>query len=136
VSYISDIVSSLVHVLKHTRGLPRHQLAGHAANIEFWIGEACHALEVIDGYNHRFYRMRTAQIEHDREHGGHAVNNPAGWETSPTSEKPMRPSVTDAELKEMRSQVLSAANDLLDRLVNERVLSPEDRRALDSRVKG
>lgn len=134
-SYISDIVCTLVRVLEHTRGLPRHQLAAHAANVEFWADEARHALEVIDGYNARFSRMRKAQSEYDREHGGHPANDPAGWPNSPTSEKPIRPSVGDAERKSLRADVLTAIDQLLDRLSREGFLQPDSRSALELRIK-
>ncbi len=134
-SYISDIVSPLVRVLDHTRGLPRHLLAAHAVNIEFWVDEVCHVLQVIDGYNHRFYRMREAQARYDQDHGGHPVNNPSGTFDSLTSEPPVRPSVSDAELKSLRAQVLVAIGELIDRLAREAIVSLEDRSALELRMK-
>ncbi|HUJ63057.1 MAG TPA: hypothetical protein VLX92_31380 [Kofleriaceae bacterium] len=38
-----------------------HQLAGHAANLEFWLSETCHVLATIDDYPDRFRRLRDAQ---------------------------------------------------------------------------
>jgi hypothetical protein len=38
-----------------------HQLAGHVANLEFWLGETCHVLATIDDYPDRFRRLREGQ---------------------------------------------------------------------------
>ncbi len=49
--------------------LNTHQLAGHVANLDFWVSEARHALEVIDGYEPRFRRMKAGQDQHVAERG-------------------------------------------------------------------
>lgn len=41
--------------------LNRHQLAGHVANLDFWLAETRHALDGLDGYRVRFERMKAAQ---------------------------------------------------------------------------
>lgn len=38
-----------------------HQLAGHVANLDFWLDETCHVLAAIDGYPDRFRRLRDGQ---------------------------------------------------------------------------
>jgi len=45
------------------------QLAGHHANLAFWLAEAAAALRAIDDYQHRFRRLRDAQLSWVREHG-------------------------------------------------------------------
>ncbi len=40
-----------------------HQLAGHHANVEFWLSEAREALQSLDGYSARFRRLRDSQVE-------------------------------------------------------------------------
>jgi hypothetical protein len=40
--------------------LNRHQLAGQVANLDFWLAEARHWLDVIDGYRPRFERLKAA----------------------------------------------------------------------------
>ena len=48
--------------------LNRHQLAGQVANLDFWVDQARHALEVIDGYEPRFQRLKAAQEGYVAEH--------------------------------------------------------------------
>lgn len=45
-----------------------HQLAGHHANLAFWLGEAVSALLALDGYQARFKQLRDAQVSWVREH--------------------------------------------------------------------
>lgn len=45
-----------------------HQLAGHHANLAFWLSEAVAALSAIDGYQPRFKLLRDAQLSWVREH--------------------------------------------------------------------
>lgn len=45
-----------------------HQLAGHHANLAFWLSEAASALRTIDGYQARFNQLRDAQLSWVREH--------------------------------------------------------------------
>ena len=46
-----------------------HQLAGHNANIDFWINEVKASLIVLDDYNKRFYAMRDGQSAWIENHG-------------------------------------------------------------------
>ena len=68
VSYIGGICAPLVKTLEHSAGLPVHQLAGHAANVDFWVSETKHCLAVIDGYQKRFERLRAGQAEYEKRH--------------------------------------------------------------------
>jgi hypothetical protein len=68
VAYVERISKPLVETLKHLAALPVNQLAGHAANLDFWIREANHCLSVIDGYQDRFDRLRKAQAEYEKQH--------------------------------------------------------------------
>jgi hypothetical protein len=45
-----------------------HQLAGHHANLAFWLSEAAAAVRTIDEYQHRFRQLRDAQISWVRDH--------------------------------------------------------------------
>jgi len=58
----------LIKTLNHSAGLPVHQLAGHAANADFWVNETIHCLAVIDGYQKRFERLRAGQAEYEKNH--------------------------------------------------------------------
>ncbi|WP_394840733.1 hypothetical protein LZC95_27125 [Pendulispora brunnea] len=46
-----------------------HQLAGQFPNLDFWLGEAIHALQIIDDYPRRFKLLRDAQERWVNEHG-------------------------------------------------------------------
>jgi len=45
-----------------------HQLAGQFANLDFWLAEAAHAIQVIDDYPKRFKQLRDAQVRWVRAH--------------------------------------------------------------------
>ena len=66
-SYIDGICAALVKTLKHSAGLSAKQLAGHAANVDFWVDETRHCLAVIDGYQKRFERLRAGQAEYEKK---------------------------------------------------------------------
>ena len=66
-AYSSEVANLLAAQLEKFVTLNRHQLVGHAANLDFWMGEAI-GLDVIDGYERRFERMKTAQMQHVSEH--------------------------------------------------------------------
>jgi hypothetical protein len=46
-----------------------YQLAGQFVNLDFWIAEAAHAIQVLDDYPARFERLRETQREWVRAHG-------------------------------------------------------------------
>lgn len=68
-SYLAEITLPLVRVLRHFATLPAHQLAGQAANMEFWRSEVEHRRLIIRSYRDRFRRMRDAEQAYSREHG-------------------------------------------------------------------
>ncbi|RYG47861.1 hypothetical protein EON79_06195 [bacterium] len=103
-AYVENITQPLIKTLGHTAGLPIHQLAGHAANLEFWVGEVAHAFEVIDGYPQRFRKMQQSQRRYSEENG-----RPYGWGS------PVRSGTQDHELKELRRQVAEAMVRVLSR---------------------
>ena len=45
-----------------------HQLAGHHANLPFWLGESSAAVRTLDEYQLRFRQLRDAQLSWVREH--------------------------------------------------------------------
>ncbi len=67
--YSSDIADLLTSQLARFVTLNRHQLAGQVANLAFWLAEVRHCLEVIDGYEARFERLKAAQMNHAAKHG-------------------------------------------------------------------
>jgi len=63
-AYSIDLANLLTAQLTKFTTLNRHQLAGHVANLDFWLAEARHALEVLDGYQVRFDRLKAAQTQY------------------------------------------------------------------------
>ena len=68
-SYLSDITEPLIRTLQHFAGLPVHQLAGHAANFDFWQAEFAHRIQAIDSYQGRFKQLKKAQGDFAKEYG-------------------------------------------------------------------
>jgi hypothetical protein len=64
-AYSSDITKTLTAQITKFVTLNRHQLAGHVANLDFWVAEDRHCLDVIDGYDRRFEQMKTGQTKHE-----------------------------------------------------------------------
>ena len=67
-AYSTDIAEILTDQLAKFTTLNRHQLAGQTANLDFWLAEVRHCLDVIDGYVRRFDRLKTAQGKHISQH--------------------------------------------------------------------
>jgi len=63
-AYMQNLCSSLSATLERSASLPAFQLAGHAANADFWVDEAYHCLAVVDGYYARFNVMADAQNDY------------------------------------------------------------------------
>jgi hypothetical protein len=76
--------------------LPAHQLAGHVANLEFWINEATHALMVIDGYQQRFKRLRAGQAAYQLKHGVASTSTPIQRSAKHLTRQELRRSITEA----------------------------------------
>jgi hypothetical protein len=60
-SFSEDMAWVVADQLARFVSLNTHQLAGHVANLDFWVSRARHALEVIDGYEPRFRRLKAGQ---------------------------------------------------------------------------
>jgi hypothetical protein len=60
-SYSTVIADTLAATLVRSAELNAHQLAGHVANLEFWLSEVRHCIDVISGYGERFEAMSAAQ---------------------------------------------------------------------------
>src|SRR3954471_16769776 len=86
--------------------LNRHQLAGHVANLDFWVAQARHALEVIDGYQERFRRLKAGQAEYVTAHQT-TVSSPLDPDIKGPPDPPRR--VPDASLRDARRAVVDAA---------------------------
>ena len=130
--YVRETAESLNRVLQHAAGLHAHRLAGYAANLDFWVGEICHCLAVIDGYDIRFDRLKKATKEYSKIH--HAGRDPAAnvyelMEEAPPKKEAMTRvtrSISVQELSELRIAVEDTSTTLLKRCRKEGFLSKSD----------
>ena len=67
-AYMLEIADALARTIGKFKTLNSYQLAGQAANFDFWKGQVKNALDVIDGYPARRKRLTAAQKNHIREH--------------------------------------------------------------------
>jgi hypothetical protein len=105
-AYTIDIVKPLFDQLAKFVTLNRHQLAGHIANLDFWLGEVRHGLAVIDGYSERFERLRAAQQRHVSEHGTAVFSLHDPRHTESSAPPPRR--VPDGPMREVRRSLCDA----------------------------
>jgi hypothetical protein len=109
--YVEDITEPLIKTLTYAGGLPVRQLAGHAANLEFWVREVEHAFAVIDGYGERFKKL---------QEGERIAAERLGIEWHPFHERKLvRPGIGGLELKELRYRLLDTVSQFLRRCYNE-----------------
>jgi len=126
-AYVTELADLLTKNLERFVTLNDYQLAGHCANLEFWLGEAEHCLRVIDGYQTRFETMASAQADFAKKH--HSVD----WRTigpfHDTAQTPKRPNkVPDHERKQARHELEKACYRFLVRCFNAALI---DRSMLD-----
>jgi hypothetical protein len=97
--------------------LNRHQLAGQVANLDFWLAQVQHGLEVVDGYRQRFRRLKAAHEKHVMEHRTTEffLSDPCCTQGKPVS--PRR--VSDKELKDARRALCEATRRFLLRCWND-----------------
>lgn len=124
-SYTVEIAKTLATTLNKLVSLNRHQLAGQAANLDFWTEEVVHCLAVVDGYHSRFIAMKSAQTEFASRH--RSIEFSVGAPDDGQSAKPPRP-VPDSELKAARLALCDAFNRFIARSYNAQLI---DRARLD-----
>ena len=119
--YTLDVVKPLIDQLTRFATLNRHQLAGHVANLDFWLTEVRHGLAVIDGYSERFERLRTAQQRHVAEHGTtvFSLRDPQHSEGEPSP--PRAP--PDGPMREARRSLCDATYHFLVRCYREDLIT-------------
>ena len=115
--YASDVARLVADQLNRLVTLNPHQLAGQAANLDFWMAESRHALDVIDTYPERFRRLKAAQARYVSEHGTSEFNLDAPYRTQ-GAPAPPRP-VPSAELQDSRRALCEAVARLLARFRKE-----------------
>jgi hypothetical protein len=118
-SYSEHVAKVVADQLERFVTLNRHQLDGHVANLDFWIAEARHALEVIDGYPERFRRQKDRQTEQKTK-----VPSPFDPDVTSLPGPPRR--LPDASLRNARRSVVDATYRFLMRLCNDGLI-PEAR---------
>ena len=124
-SYLSDITTPLIKVLRHLVTLPAHQLAGHAANLSFWRSEVDHRRQIIQSYNERFRRMRDAEQAYGKAHGFGTVRL-EGFEEPELvpirSALPARASTRDSERQELLRDLDAAFDAFCKRAASQEVI--------------
>ncbi len=123
--YLFDITEPLIKTLEHFAGLPKHQLAGHAANFEFWRSEVEHRIQAIDSYGKRFRRLKEAQARYVKAHGAGVVHEEGCFGDiyeRKASAPPLQKNLRDPELKELKSRLQDALNRFVERLEKEQLL--------------
>ena len=63
-SYSAEICRTLRETLDRFVTLNPHQLAGHVANLDFWLAEVRHCSDVVEGHRDRFEAMKAAQMRY------------------------------------------------------------------------
>ncbi len=133
--YSSDVANLIADQLTKFISLNRHQLAGQVANLDFWVGEVRHALDVIDGYGVRFVRLSMNQ-EHflkmqdtgELRTGPILVDAPRLRIADPPASNPLpyaRPvrRIPDRELQQARRNLTDAVFKFLSRCFREALIS-------------
>lgn len=60
--YSIERANLLTEQLRQLSSRHPFQLAGHHANLDFWLAEAYDAIRALNGYNARFRKLRDAQV--------------------------------------------------------------------------
>lgn len=105
-SFSTDMAKLVTGQVSRFVTLNRHQLAGHVANLDFWLTEVRHCLQVIDGYGKRFRLLKTAQEKHVAEHHTIEFDLDDPCCTRGKAAPPQR--VPDSELKDARRALTEA----------------------------
>src|SRR5712692_4540361 len=120
-AFSSDIANLVAEQVSRFVTLNRHQLAGQVANLDFWLAEVRHGLEVIDGYGRRFEQLKAAQTAHVAEHHTIEFDLDDPCCTRQTADPPRR--VPDKDLKEARRALCEVSYRFLIRCCNEGFIS-------------
>ena len=124
-AFSSDIASLISDQLSRFITLNRHQLAGQVANLDFWLTQVRNALNVLDGYNKRFEKLRAEQEKYVVAHG--TTEFDAGIDYYGKPSPPRR--VPDGELREARKALCESTYRFLIRCCNEGLIQESELRA-------
>jgi hypothetical protein len=123
VSFSTDMAKLVADQLLRFVTLNPHQLAGQAANLDFWLAQVRHALGVLDGYGVRFVRMEAGQQQFVATHDTKLSHiGPAGVE----ERRPPPPRrIPDRELQKARRALVEAATRFLERCRRDGLISEQ-----------
>jgi hypothetical protein len=122
-SFSTDMARLVADQLSRFVSLNPHQLAGQAANLTFWISQARHALDTLDGYGVRFVQMHAAQEQYVSEHG---VTEFVLGATTPQTRRASPPRrIPDRQLRQARKALIEAAYRFMTRCRKEGLISLE-----------
>jgi hypothetical protein len=114
VSFSTNMAGLVADQLSRFVTLNHHQLAGQAANLDFWVAQVRHALAIIDGYGARFVLMHAAQEGYVAQHGTTVFA--LGAEDYAPQVPPSPPRrVPHRELEKARRALVEAASRFLER---------------------
>ncbi len=124
-SFSTDMAWVVAGQLSRFVTINRHQLAGQAANLDFWLAQARHALSVIDGYGVRFVRMHGAQEQYVTANW---TTEPAlGVDCFPTQRRASPPRrIPDRELQKARRALTEATLRFLERCHRDGLISESE----------
>jgi hypothetical protein len=106
-AYAIDISAILAKTLQRFSTLNPHQLAGHVANLDFWLAEVQHATRLIDQYRIRFEAMKSAQMDEANKRGTEEWSLAYDDVISSRAAPPKR--VPDTELHAARRELIDSA---------------------------
>lgn len=137
-AYTIDIADKVSTTVGKFASLNPHQLSGHLANLDFWVGEIKHALAVLDGYSRRQSNLESGQQAHINRHDTRRfskdqkqANNEYPWdegEQVPRAE-PDRFRLDKNQLKTKRQEVSDSLYFFLKRCYAERLIEGEKAKA-------
>jgi hypothetical protein len=129
--YTTEIANALVATLRMFQSLNRHQFAGNAANVEFWIDEAKHCLDVVDGYRTRFDAIKKAQADYVAKHQTVTTGyGDDGYRSIP----PAKSNLSEQERKQIRKDIVAAAYAFVIRAFKEGLIAEKHVRELVARI--
>ena len=119
--YLQEICDALSRVLDKAALSQRRQLSGYVQNIDFWIAEAEHRLDVVSGFVARRRRMiEGTSDEIVREGVRHRVEPAPHYEVSSDWEE------LEARSAALRLQVLKSVQRSVNAARREELISDQD----------
>jgi hypothetical protein len=106
-AYSTEISATLTATLARYATLNRHQLAGHVANLDFWVDEVQHCVAVLDGYYRRFEALKAAQVKYAQQRHTieFSLEDPGGASGPAAAPK----AIPNSELQSARRDLTDAA---------------------------